>query len=103
MGTLQLDLLESIALIQTILYLVCGVLFESQPRFNTQEYTGLVEQDLLSAVALFYTMAILGLGIVLIWHEINDVHDSNTCGARFPSFPPSLRARPSPADAPRIT
>jgi len=72
-----LDLLESIALIQTILYLVCGVLFESQPRFNTAEYTGLVEQDLLSGLALFSTMAILVLGIVLIWHEINDVHDSN--------------------------
>lgn len=75
----QLDLLESVALIQTILYLVCGILFESQPRFSVDEYNSLVSGEYLSIIALCSCIFVLVLGCILCIGEIFDVRDSKMC------------------------
>jgi hypothetical protein len=72
----HLDVLESIALVQTILYLVCGILFESQPRFSVAEYIDLVDRDTLSIVALFSCLFVIALGILMAFQEIHDVRDT---------------------------
>jgi len=73
-----LDLLESVSLVSTIFYLICGLLFQSQPRFNTLEYdfmfTGSFNLELFLTISIFVVML---FGIYLSIREIKEKRDKD--------------------------
>jgi hypothetical protein len=75
-----LDLMDSLALLQTIFYLVCAVLLHSTPRFVENEYYSLIGANTLSVMMLISVMVVLAVGSTLSTAEVFDLGDREKAG-----------------------
>jgi hypothetical protein len=73
--TTTLDLLDSVALVSTIFYLIAGLLYQSEPRLNSVEQFFFFGSFLNLETMLFLSVAVvLVYGVYLSINEIRDKH-----------------------------